>query len=485
MSRTAWIPGLVLVALAVVGTPSLNPDAMEMVDVGRCSLGLAPSFVDCTSLELVAYPPLYPLLSGALSVVFGPWAAAVVVSALGAVLFALGMGMLAGRLLPGALPIAAAMVVLFPVFRFYGLTSDPRLGAVGLMLLSWAILLGRESPRSRWVAGALAGLALWMRPEGIVHAAVFCAGALVLTRKALPALLGVVAVAGSYLSWLALHFGTLSLSARSWELKGAPLLDLFPVRWLIQLWGVGATAPPFRSWLQQAEAGAAQSIDPLSSLVVVGRIFLQEVPWELHALALVGLGVSLAGGACRRTLVALGGVSVPAVALGLSPMGLDLGMPLKNLLPVLAVEALLGAVALAAAVNRLPERGSRVGSWGAVAVLAAAWLPRTHLEGRFWPAMSSEAVQAAAWLSEHTPPDARVGATFSSGPVVRRAGRTLAVIPSPWEMARWEADPPDFLVVTGIDGTWPLRSPDLAVLDATPSAFFATARGWAMVLALR
>ena len=85
MSRTGWIPGLVLVALAVVGTPSLNPDAMEMVDVGRCSLGLAPSFVDCTSLELVAYPPLYPLLSGALSVVFGPWAAAVVVSASGGI----------------------------------------------------------------------------------------------------------------------------------------------------------------------------------------------------------------------------------------------------------------------------------------------------------------------------------------------------------------------------------------------------------------
>ena len=485
MSRAAWIPGIVCVALAVFGAPSLNPDAMEMVDVGRCSLGLAPSYVDCAALELVAYPPLYPLLSGALSVVFGPWAAAVVVSALGAGLLALGMGMLAGRLLPGALPIAAAMVVLFPAFRFYGLTSDPRLGALGLGLLSWAILLERESPRSRWVAGALAGLALWMRPEGIVHASLFCAGALLLTRKALPAILGVVAVAGSYLSWLALHFGTLSLSARSWELKGAPLLDLFPVRWLIQLWGVGATAPPFRSWLQQAEAGAAQSMDPLASLLVVGRIFQQEVPWEFHLLALAGGGVALAGGACRRTLVVLGLVSVPTVALGLSPMGLDLGMPLKNLLPVLAAEAVLGAVALAAAVNRLPGRWAHFGAWGAVAVLAAAWLPRTHLDGKFWPAMSSEAEQAAAWLSVHTPPDAVVGATFSSGPVVRRAGRRLAVVPSPWEMARWEADPPAFLVVTGIDGTWPLRSPDLAVLNATPAAFFATTQGWAMVLSVR
>jgi hypothetical protein len=485
MSRAAWIPGIVCVALAVFGAPSLNPDAMEMVDVGRCSLGVAPTFVDCASLELSAYPPLYPLLSGALSVVFGPWAAAVVASALGAGLLALGMGLLAGRLLPGALPIAASMVVLFPAFRFYGLASDPRLGALGLGLLSWAILLDRESPRSRWVAGALAGLAVWMRPEGIVHAALFGAGALLLTRKALPALLGVVAVAGSYLAWLALHFGTLSLSARSWELKGAPLLDLFPVRWLIQLWGVGATAPPFRSWLQQAEAGAVQSMDPLSSLFVVGRIFQQEVPWQFHCLALAGAGVALAGGGCRRTLVALGLVSVPAVGLGLSPMGLDLGMPLKNLLPVLAVEAILGAVALAALAGRLPGRWARLGSWGVVVVLAVAWLPRTHLDGRFWPAMSEEAEQAAAWLSEQTPPEALVGATFSSGPVVRRGGRRLAVVPSPWEMARWEADPPAFLVVTSIDGIWPLRSPDLAVLDATPAAFFATAKGWAMVLAVR
>jgi hypothetical protein len=166
-------------------------------------------------------------------------------------------------------------------------------------------------------------------------------------------------------------------------------------------------------------------------------------------------------------------------------MGLDLGMPLKNLLPVLAVEAILGAVALAALAGRLPGRWARLGSWGVVVVLAVAWLPRTHLDGRFWPAMSEEAEQAAAWLSEQTPPEALVGATFSSGPVVRRGGRRLAVVPSPWEMARWEADPPAFLVVTSIDGIWPLRSPDLAVLDATPAAFFATAKGWAMVLAVR
>jgi len=486
VNRAVWIPGFVLLALAMVGNPSLNPDAMEMVDVGRCSLGLAPSFLDCASLELVAYPPLYPLLSGALSLVFGPWAAAVAVSALGAALLALGMGMLAGRLFPSALPIAASMVVLFPVFRFYGLTSDPRLGAVGLMLLSWAILLGRESSRSRWAAGALAGLALWMRPEGIVHAAVFCAGALVLTRKALPAILGVVAVAGAYLSWLALHFGTLSLSARSWELKGAPLLDLFPVRWLIHLWGVGATATPFRSWLQQAEAGPAQSVDALASLFVVGRIFQQEVPLWFHLLALAGLVVAWRNGSCRRTLGALGLVSAPAVLLALAPMGLDLGMPLKNLLPVLAVEALLGAVALAAAASRLPGRNAaQLGPWGAVGGLAVVWLPQTHLEGKFWPAMSPEAEQAAAWLSMHTPEDAVVGATFGSGPVVRRADRRLSVVPSPWEMARWETDPPHYLVVTGIDGIWPLRSPDLAFLEATPTAFFTTAQGWAMVLAVR
>ena len=99
--------------------------------------------------------------------------------------------------------------------------------------------------------------------------------------------------------------------------------------------------------------------------------------------------------------------------------------------------------------------------------------------------MSNEAEQAAAWLWGHTPPDAVVGATFSGGPVVRRAGRRLAVIPSPWEMARWNADPPEYLVVTGIDGIWPLRSPDLAVLEAKPAAFFSTAQGWAMVLTVR
>jgi len=78
-----------------------------------------------------------------------------------------------------------------------------------------------------------------------------------------------------------------------------------------------------------------------------------------------------------------------------------------------------------------------------------------------------------------------VWATFGSGPVVRRADRRLSVVPSPWEMARWETDPPHYLVVTGIDGIWPLRSPDLAFLEATPTAFFTTAQGWAMVLAVR
>ncbi len=61
-------------------------------------------------------------------------------------------------------------------------------------------------------------------------------------------------------------------------------------------------------------------------------------------------------------------------------------------------------------------------------------------------------------------------------------------IPSPWEFQSWSDEEirPQWVVVTALDGLWPLKSRDLhEAVTLEPKAFFSTDHGWAMVLAVR
>ena len=136
--RILYAPAVVILGLLVFGSPTINPDAMEMVDVGRCVLGLSAKDVACESLDLWAYPPLFSVLSALLSVVFGHWAAAAMMGPIGAALLVVPMGLLAQRLTGRtAFGFAVALLVFVPVLRFYGTTADPRLACIAMVAWAW------------------------------------------------------------------------------------------------------------------------------------------------------------------------------------------------------------------------------------------------------------------------------------------------------------------------------------------------------------
>ena len=67
MNLRGYAPAAVLFGLLLLGTPTISPDAMEMVDVGRCLLGFEDADVGCELLDLWAYPPLFPVVAALLS----------------------------------------------------------------------------------------------------------------------------------------------------------------------------------------------------------------------------------------------------------------------------------------------------------------------------------------------------------------------------------------------------------------------------------
>jgi hypothetical protein len=339
------------------------------------------------------------------------------------------------------------------------------------------------------------------RPEGLVYGGLVLVYLGVVTRrKSVWAGLGFGVLTVPWWILLSLQKGSLALSSRSWELRGAGLVDLLPVRWLVQLWGVGAHAPPFREYLAAAEAPVPVAGDPLASLATVASILSDFLPWWIWLAALLGVFLSSRHRAGRRLLLVLGMLVGPAVLISLTPMGLDLGLPLKNLLPVVVSVVLLAAVGLAALGGQAarlwpqaPRSTRRLRTDLATALLALLvllWgLPHHYLEDRFWPETSTDGLQATAWLAENTPPNAVIASSFGSSPVAHRAQRRWVPIPSPWELSAWADSEvrPAYLVVTGVDGIWPFRSPTLReVCRLQPQAFFAgeSGRGWAMVLSL-
>jgi len=482
-----WSVGLFFVLIAFTQSPVLNPDALEMGLVGQAQLG----FMDKGDLALSHYPPLYPVLTALLGVVTGPHVALIALN----FICMLGVVFLLQSIVKRVTnPPFLGLWVVFIGFslapmRWMTTTADPRALQLFLILLGLFLLRREASSREVWALGFVSGGLVLCRPEGLLFAGLLLVGSWVLWRRVAVKSWGAFAlIALPYWTWISLSVGSLSLSSRAWELKGAPLLEILPVRPLIQLWGTGATSTPFREILHDVEVIGSV---PRSGVVEAIGASIQALyaGCPLIVLVFAALGACFLWSRQRFLLGMLSSLVAFSMALYLVPMGRDLALPLINLLPgVVAIWALAVCGALAC-FERLDQRGlSRQLTLGLTlaGILCFAIL---GLSSEGWrmnlPQAGDSSAQASAWLKNTLAEDERVASSLGSSAIVRRAGRRWERVVSRWERpVLWEGEKaPDYLLFTSVDGDWmlgpPLFEPERVF---EPVAYFRDGQGWVMIL---
>jgi hypothetical protein len=479
-----WVaPGVFFVVLALTQAPHLNPDALEMGQVGAGFFG-----ADTQGLGWAHYPPLAPLISGFLALGLGTPAALVAVN-----LFCMvGLVWLIQRVVMNreVTGLSGFSVVLVGIgigpVRELSLGADPRALQLLLIFSGLALLKSDSTLFHKKLLGALAALLLMCRPEGLLFGGMLLGGAVWLWRRAaVSTLIVFLGLVLPYFLWIFRQVGSLTLSTRTWELKGASLLPDFPVRPLVHLWGAGATNTPFRTLLQDVEGSAAlPTVGVFSALVdALGALCRGLSPvWLVLAL----LGSVLVWRRSQYLFMMLGGVFAGALAMYLVPMGRDEAQPLLNLMPavvVIWVWASLGATALmdwAQRRIRIPKLAVGFVVLGPVALTGV-------LSGSLSPANVS-ANQASAWLVAELPQKSRVASSLGSSGIVRRSGLGWERVPARWERSKvWTTDShPDYLLVSSVDGLWMLGPPLFpAQLPMVPRAYFGDASNWVLLLDLK
>jgi len=474
-----WVaPVLFFLVLALTQSPHLNPDALEMAQVGASFFGESAH-----PLSWTHYPPLYPFFAGLFSLVLHTPAALVAIN-----LFCiLGLVLLLQHWVSEKeSPLWQGLVVLLvglglgPV-RDIALAADPRALQLLLIFLGLFLIRPEASGFQQKLLGVLAGLVILCRPEGLLFSALLLGGATVVWRRA--AWRSAVFFCGIVLPYFVWIFrATGSLSTRSWELQGAGLLTDLPVRPLVQMWGAGASDTPFREILQGVEGAAILPSSSLfSALFEALRAMGQGVSplWLL----LAGWGAGLVWRRSRIQLLLFLGVFLGALALYWAPMGRDEAQPLVNLLPAVAVVWVLASVGAVGLVQWKHAR-LKVPFWGVLLVLAPI-SAREVLSSSPNPDLSA---QASAWLKNSLSPQSRIASSLGSSEIVRRAKLQWERVPARWERPHlWsEALEPDYLLLSSVDGVWMLGPPFFPEeMPLVPVAYLGEANDWVLVLDLK
>lgn len=495
--RALWTtvgPALLVVALALGGAPLVaSPDGVEMASAGRCVWAALGAVEACAGQEPTQWPPVFPLVAGGLAFLLDLDHAAILVSLVGTGLLAVALAGLAAR--GGA--VGASWWVPFlmgcvPALRAQAVFGEGRsLALAGVFGAAvWATRAQGSRRAALWM-GACVGLAVLTRAEMLAAGGLVLGLAAVRWRAvALWALVPLAATLGPYWAWLSWVAGRPTWSARGAQLAAFGWLDVIPLDWVRMELAAGTWGTPLRQMLSTSGAGAGHppTLDPEAGLAWFAYALPYAVPVWLGLLGLAGLWVA---GRSRAwvPVAALAAVALPAVGVSLLPYQ-DAVMPSSNLLPLVCALVGLGAMAAswaAARLDGLRRRPVRLGAVavalgiGGVAAVSAAVAPEAGVRAE--PAVH---VAAQGWVRQVVAQDERVGAGMATAPLVLRAGRRRARLPSPWSVPAWLAGPerPEWILVSDLDAPGVDRTLSLIVADADVQLVHmeGDAQAWAALL---
>lgn len=453
------------------------PDGYELAAAGACLWGLPENTaLPCAAMDPGYTTPLFPLLSGPASWAFGGLYGVVVLALACLSLSFVPLSRLASQL-GGQRAALGAFVMLASSqeLRAWSMVPDERPLALLLAASAWAVGITSRTPWSAALAGVLAGLAGWARPEALVVAVLIPLTLLAWDRrKGLAAALGAGLLMAGWLGVQRLLGGT--WLPRPYEVAALELLRVLPDNWAKRLVGMGAWSPPLRAWgLVHGIAAPSGGMfpDPLAGIRWAGQALAQGTHPAHWLLAGIGIASGLWQTARRRALIAAAGLAAPwLIASALLHARLD-ALPLANLLAVLLILCVLagaGAAHLAEWLTAWLPKGSTSPAalvlTAAIAMAAGSTWPRSPVRPGI--ELSPPGAAATDWLRANP---GTVTSTYETAPVVFRAEQPWQEWPTPFEPERWAGV--DWVVRSHLDTPEPpTLSPGGPTLEAVD--------GWAV-----
>ena len=275
------------------------------------------------------------------------------------------------------------------------------------------------------------------------------------------------------------------MSGRAWEPLVYAWDAVIPHEWLLMEISMGTWGTPLREAVSRLPVEVAAAGFDASVLLPWLRYALPvAVPAWLAALAVVGALMLLRRPAGRLSIAGTIALGLPALPLAVLPNARAVELPAQNLHPVVLAALVLAAVAAGAGLDlarrRLPV-GRVTGPVLAATLLAilsvanATWVARVvPVDGRTPATLTA----AGTLLGDKA---TAVATTLSSAPAARLGDRPRAAFPSPYRVEEAGLRVDQQVLLTELDLPGARRSLELLAPDLQPIHVLADGDTWAVI----
>jgi hypothetical protein len=315
----------------------LIPDSYEIALLGDCLWTNFSSGIACTEVSWNFRPPGGSILIGLLLPIFSSIFALEVLCYL-SMLTVFGVVLLASKSVVKS-PlywVSICWLLASPSFRQMASLVDARILVLGFVFIAWFLATVVKDRKVAFISGILVGFAALIRPEqqlAIPLLVVFIAWRK--GRMALWTLLGACLCVGGWVLALSIQSGRLILSPRHWEGWLLQMLEIVPLRWSQQFWGMGIWKPPIREAVIYQDPPSISLGVEMHSLQGYLSGIVDGIPLWLLFLAGFSLLLGLRNKSTRLLSIASILMVTPSIVANILPQARDPLFPSSNLFPLL------------------------------------------------------------------------------------------------------------------------------------------------------
>lgn len=418
------------------------PDSYEYALLSQCFIGDSPS-IDCQRIDPLFRPPTLPILN---AILFRGHFSGIGVLAFASLIASLTLIWIILRPL-GIWVATGGWMSCCGAFLLsrYPLLADARVFCLLPMLAGCYFAVREPTKRNGFVAGLCIGIAALTRPECQITALFFFLILIVRSRRMGGfSLLGSALPIGSWIILLSLQAKRLVIAPRQWEDYLLLSWQEVPMRWALQLYGMGIWNPGPREAAQLApppETIPQQAPSLSAGSTWINSLIEQEYIWWLLLIPCFFYGIR--NRRARIITLIFTSMLLTSLVAACWPQARDMAFPIANFLPA----KLVLWIGIGAGVGALVQ-GFRwkavIGGSAAIPVLfAEANLPKT-IEA------SPTGQQMIEWIAQETPSNSKVISSYENAPIVWLAERNWEQWPTKWE----KRETATHILVSNLDAFW-------------------------------
>ena len=336
--KLKWFVVLICGIVLALQEVTLVPDSYELALLGECLWLGETSGISCHEVSwnfrppgpAVLIGPLLPLMSGLM---------ALRCLSLLSILVMVWVLIEEGEKLELRAYSALSVGALFsaPAWREMLSVNDARVLVLGFVFGAWSLALRAQTKGKAAAAGLLIAIAALIRPEQQLSLPLMLGLLFFIHRPRVGwAVLGAVVPLGAWVVALSIQAGRLMLMPRHWEGQLLGLVELIPLRWAQQLFGMGIWNTPFRQAATALPPSAQLSYNPID-WQAIATIIDDAFSLPLAALGMLFLFWASAQVRVRKVAVTALLLMLPTLLVSVMPQARDPLFPSSNIFPVVVL----------------------------------------------------------------------------------------------------------------------------------------------------